>query len=137
MTEPRKRGRKTVEEEVQDWLKSQGKQLEDLPDVEIEVPDELQMLEEFKAALYVQMKSGELKGSNLVNGLKHVASMAEAYLAAHPPEVVVVEEGIDEVLADIGLPRARRIDLGRQEIERLRSRVDDLQLVVARLEGEA
>lgn len=136
MTEVR-RGRRTVEAEVQEYLRKAGKKMDDLPDVDVEVPDELTMLDEFKAELYRQMKTGELKGSNLVNGLKAVAAMADAYLAAHPPEVVVDERGIEEILGDVGLPRDRRIDIGRQEIDRLRARESDLQLVVARLEGEA
>lgn len=130
-------GRKTREEEVADYLREQGKSIDDLPDADFEIPsDPLAMLEDFKKTLYVQMKRGELKSTALVQGLKLVDSIAEKYLAANPPVVVVKEQGVDEILIDAGLPRDRRIEIGRGEIERLREREAALHLMVARLEGE-
>lgn len=128
-------GRLTKEEEFKRELERRGVSLDDLPSFEI--PDDPEeMLEEFKVELYRQMKSGDLKSTGLVNGLKAVAQLAEAYRAANPPEVEVEEQGIDEILADVGLPRDRRIEIGRQEVERLRERTNALEMVVARIEGE-
>ena len=128
-------GRLTKEEEFKRELERRGVSLDDLPSVE--VPDDPeQILEDFKAELYRQMKSGDLKSTGLVNGLKAVAQLAEAYRAANPPQVEVEELGIDEILTDVGLPRDRRIEIGRQEIERLRERTNALEMVVARIEGE-
>lgn len=128
-------GRLTKEEEFKRELERRGVSLDDLPSVE--VPDDPeQILEDFKAELYRQMKSGDLKSTGLVNGLKAVAQLAEAYRAANPPQVEVEELGIDEILADVGLPRDRRIEIGRQEVERLRERTNALEMVVARIEGE-
>jgi polyhydroxyalkanoate synthesis regulator phasin len=136
--EKRGPGRRTREEEAREWLRQQGKSVDDIPDKTFEMPeDPQQMLEEFTAELYKQMQRGELKNTSLVNGLKAVASLAESYRQAHPVEVVVEERGIDEILGDAGLPRDRRIDIGRQEIDRLRERTSALELVVARIEGEA
>lgn len=130
-------GRKTREEEVADYLREQGKSIEDLPDAIFNIPDDpLEMLEDFKVELYTQMKRGELKSTALVQGLKAIQAIAEAYLAANPPQVVVKEQGVDEILVDAGLPRDRRIEIGREEIERLREREAALHLMVARLEGE-
>lgn len=128
-------GRLTKEEEFKRELERRGVSLDDLPSVE--VPDDPeQILEDFKAELYRQMKSGDLKSTGLVNGLKAVAQLAEAYRAANPPQVEVEELGVDEILTDVGLPRDRRIEIGRQEIERLRERTRALEMVVARIEGE-
>lgn len=128
-------GRLTKEEEFKRELERRGVSLDDLPSFEI--PDDPeQILEDFKAELYRQMKSGDLKSTGLVNGLKAVAQLAEAYRAANPPQVEVEELGIDEILADVGLPRDRRIEIGRQEVERLRERTNALEMVVARIEGE-
>ena len=129
-------GRKSTEEEVQDWLRQHGKQLDDFPDLGLETPDPLTMLEEFRTEAYRQMKAGELKGSNLANVLRLIDKMAEDYKATLPPTDVVEEKGIEEILADLGLPAKRRIELGREEIRRLRERESALQLLVARLEGE-
>lgn len=129
-------GRLTKEEEFERELARRGIAIEDLPTVD--VPDDPeQMLEEFKKALYREMASGALKSTGLVNGLKAIAQLAEAHRAANPPEKEVEEVGVDEVLADVGLPRNRRIEIGRKEIERLKERTDALALVVARIEGEA
>lgn len=137
MTET-KRGRKSREEEVADYLREQGKSIDDLPDAIIDLPeDPLEMLEEFKTELYKQMKRGEIKSTALVQALKTIDGIAEKYLAANPPKVEVREQGVDEILVDAGLPRERRIEIGRTEIERLRERENALQVVVARLEGEA
>jgi len=133
-----KRGRKSREEEVADYLREQGKSIDDLPDAIIDLPeDPLEMLEEFKTELYKQMKRGEIKSTALVQALKTIDGIAEKYLAANPPKVEVREQGVDEILVDAGLPRERRIEIGRTEIERLRERENALQVVVARLEGEA
>ena len=128
-------GRLTKEEEFKRELERRGIALDDLPTTEVPEDPE-QMLEEFKSELYRQMKSGDLKSTGLVNGLKAVAQLAEAYRAANPPQVEVEELGIDEILADVGLPRDRRIEIGRQEVERLRERTNALEMVVARIEGE-
>ena len=137
MTET-KRGRKSREEEVADYLREQGKSIDDLPDAIIDLPeDPLEMLEEFKTELYKQMKRGEIKSTALVQALKTIDGIAEKYLAANPPKVEVREQGVDEILVDAGLPRERRIEIGRTEIERLRERENALQVVVARLEGDA
>lgn len=131
-------GRKSTQEEVAEYLRAHGKSIDDLPDAIIDVPDDpLEMLDEFKTELYKQMKRGELKSTALVQGLKAINGIAEAYLVANPPENVEKQQGVDEVLSDAGLPSDRRIEIGLQEIERLRERVSAVQLVVARLEGEA
>jgi len=133
-----KRGRKSREEEVADYLREQGKSIDDLPDAIIDLPeDPLEMLEEFKTELYKQMKRGEIKSTALVQALKTIDGIAEKYLAANPPKVEVREQGVDEILVDAGLPRERRIEIGRNEIERLRERENALQMLVARLEGDA
>ena len=137
MTEPKRKGRKTAEEEVQDYLRSIGKELDQLPDIDLEIPDNPEeLLEAFTEQLYRQMKLGELKSTALVNGLRAIASLADKWKQENPPEITVDERGIDEVLKDVGLPRERRIEIGRDEIERLRKQTSDLELVVARIEGE-
>jgi polyhydroxyalkanoate synthesis regulator phasin len=135
--EPKRRGRKSKQEEVEDYLRSIGKSLDDLQDKVFETPDDPEeMLEEFTSELYRQMKIGELKSTSLVNGLKAIASLAQRYRELNPPEVVVEEQDVDELLKDAGLPRDRRVELGRQEIDRLRARTSALEVVVARIEGE-
>lgn len=130
-------GRKTVEAEVEDYLRKRGKTLDELPNIEDAVPDDpAEMLQAFTSALYRQMNSGDLKSQALVAGLKAIASLAEKYERENPKEVVVVERGIDEILGDTGLPRERRVDIGRAEIDRLRERTSALELVVAQIEGE-
>lgn len=131
-------GRKTTQEEVQDYLKSIGKDIDDLPDVDFEIPENPEeLLEAFTEQLYRQMKLGELKSTALVNGLRAIASLADKWKQENPPEVQVDERGIEEVLQDVGLPRDRRIEIGRAEIERLRKQTSGLELVVAQIEGEA
>lgn len=133
-------GRKTKEEEARDYLRS----LKIDPDQILaaatestftvpEDPDEL--VREFTEALYTAMKLGDLKSTALVQGLKAIGQIAEQVKRDTPP---VVEEvrGILDVLADAGLPRGRRVEIGRQEIERLAAQIGDLQLLIARLEGE-
>src|SRR5690242_16908099 len=100
MTET-KRGRKSRQEEVEAYLREQGKSIDDLPDAIFEIPENpLELHEEFRSELYKQMKRGELKSTALVQGLKAIDGMAEKHLAANPPKVDVQEKGVDEVLVD-------------------------------------
>lgn len=137
VAEPKRRGRRTKHEEALEYLKSIGKDIGEIPELEFEIPDPEQMLEEFKEKLYREMKSGNLTSTALVNGLKAVASIAEAHRLAMQVGVEPVERDVDEILGDVGLPRDRRVDIGREEIDRLRSKTVALELVVAQIEGEA
>ena len=137
MDEPKRRGRRTKEEEALDYLRSIGKNIDDIPDVEYEIPDPETMLREFEERLYREMRNGNLNNTSLVNGLKAIASLAITWREQNGPKEVVVERGVDEILGDAGLPRERRVDIGREEIDRLRARTSALELVVAQIEGAA
>lgn len=133
-------GRKSKAEEARAYARTLGVDLDaaaagEDSRVEFEVPDDpQQIVVEFTTALYTQMKLGDLKGVALVQGLKAIASIADSLRPAEVEDVSVRE--VDEVLADAGLPAHRRVELGREEIERLRGRKAALELLVARLEGE-
>jgi hypothetical protein len=127
----RGRGRRTKEEEARDYFAELGLDssvFDALKDRgEIEIPDDAAMLEEFKKALYVQMSTGQLKSTALVQGLKAIALIAAT---ARPSEDTGPERGIDEILADAGLPLERRREIGVQELERLHSRAAALETIV-------
>ena len=133
-------GRKSKEEETRDYLRSLKLDpdtiLQAAEGASLEVPDDPdELVKEFTAALYTAMKLGDLKSTALVQGLKAISLIAEQVKKDLPPPAPVIRE-IDEVLSDAGLPRDRRIEIGRAEIERFLSRADELRLVIARLEGE-
>lgn len=134
-------GRGTAEEEAKRYLAGLGvlnpeEILDGLKDRSaIEVPDNPEdLLREFTEALYLQMKLGELKSTALVQGLKAVSILAEAAKRDEPP-VEGPERGIDEILADAGLPLDRRLEIGKRELERLRAREKALAAVVDGLEA--
>jgi hypothetical protein len=132
----RGRGRRTKEEEARDYLAELGLDssvfdaLKDRSDIEI--PDDAAMLEEFKKALYVQMSTGQLKSTALVQGLKAIALIAAT---ARPSEETGPERGIDEILTDAGLPLERRCEIGRVELARLQSRTAALATVLGTMEA--
>lgn len=127
-------GRGTKEDEANAYLAGLGLDAESVlaalkERAAIEIPDAAGMVSEFREALYVQMKLGELGSTALVQGLKAVAVLAEADKQSGP-EDTGPERGIDDILADAGLPPERRRDIGRQELERLHARAAALELVV-------
>lgn len=133
-------GRKTKEEEAKDYLASLGLDpmsvLEDVQErVALEVPDDATIVAEFKEAVYVAMKLGELKGTPLVNALRALSVLADA--AKQDEKDEGPERGVDEILADAGLPADRRRDIGRRELERLHARAAALELVVNSIEEAA
>lgn len=134
-------GRKTKEEEAKDFLRAQGIDPDRLAVEQgtamFEVPEDPEdLVSEFTAAVYTQMKLGDLKGVALVTALKAIVQLGEQLKQKPADDEESVRE-IDEVLSDAGLPAGRRVELGRLEIERLRGRLSGLELLVARLEGEA
>lgn len=134
MTEPTRRGRKTKAEEAEDYLRSIGidpaSVLRDAANrPPLEVPDDEQIVAEFKEAVYTAMKLGDLKGTPLVNALKALSILAETAKQNEPDEDEP-ERGIDEILADAGLPPGRRVEIGRQELARLHTRAAALELVI-------
>jgi len=135
----RGRGRGTKQEEAWKYLAELGLDPGSVLDAlrergEVDIPDDAAMLEEFKQALYVQMKTGQLKSTALVQGLKAVAIIS----ATAKPDAADdgPERGIDEILADAGLPAERRQEIGRVELGRLHSRAAALELVLETI-GEA
>jgi hypothetical protein len=140
-SEPARRGRKTKEQEAWNYLLSQGIDPAEVlggtgAPLAVDIPDDpSEVVEAFKGALYKQMTRGELKGTALVQGLKAVATLAEA--AKNEPDADGgPERGIDEILADAGLPDERRLEIGRGELARLESRTVALARVLETI-GEA
>jgi len=135
VTEPEKRGRgrRTKEEEAREYLAELGLDPTSVLDAlrergEVDIPDDEQMLEEFKQALYVQMRMGQLKSTALVQGLKAIGDIAATIKPGAAEDGP--ERGIDEILADAGLPAERRQEIGRVELGRLHSRAAALELVL-------
>lgn len=122
-------GRKTKEEEAKDYLASLGLDIPEELKGPIEIPGSEQMVVEFKEELYRQMRSGKLGQTALVNGLRALAVLAEASKQKEQAEEGP-ERGIDEILADAGLPSDRKREIGHQELQRLHARAAALELVV-------
>lgn len=133
----KKRGRGTREEEAHAYLRSVGidphSVLDNIRSIEVPESDE-EYFQKFRELLYIRAATDELSDTALVNGLKAIATMAEAAAARQQDEDVIRD--VDVILADAGLPAARRVEIGRGEIERLRARVAGLEMLVAQLEGE-
>lgn len=133
-TRQERRGRKTTEEEVFAYLRRKGVD----PDVLLEgaeetpVPDDEGFYEELRAELWRRRQV--MTDTALVNGLKALTAAAAAAASARTDDAETVR-GVDEILADAGLPDERRIEIGREEIVRLTERRAALELVVAGIEG--
>ena len=141
-SEPTKRGRKTKEQEAWNYLLSQGIDPADVLSgatgrAPVEIPDDpAEIVEAFKDALYTQMKRNELKGTALVQGLKAVAVLAEV-AKNEPDRADSSERGVDEILADAGLPVERKLEIGHAELARLRERTVALEVVVKNIQEES
>lgn len=133
-------GRGTSEDEAKAYLASLGLDphavLDGLKERrQIEVPTDEMMIAEFKEAIYVQMKLGELKSTPLVNALKALSILADAAKANEPADDTP-ERDIADVLADAGLPAGRRVEIGQQELEKLYARAEALKLLVEKIGAE-
>ena len=133
-------GRRTAEEEARAYLERHGINPDTLDDFKFvdneELPDPEEMFDQFLGILYRHAKSGDLKGTGLVNAITKLANLRDEARKEREKNEVVEEREIEDILADAGLPAERRIEIGRAEVERLRERTAALEVVVARIEGE-